>query len=178
MSKKRMRCCASCCRILDTDLMRYNWGEWICNNSNLQNRAECRWISHFDSKAIHDSIPDFSNVQIANDFYIHDIIPSYIIQRMIVMAFKWKHPPLSYIIQRKNQRRLQKIPDGFTIGQLEKVLILSKDQFISELKTMVSLGEIDKKGFRYSMGKTHAEINERVSKLEQKYKGIIEEVTA
>ena len=162
MSKKRMRCCASCCRILNTDLMYYDWGEWNCNNSNLQNRAECSWISYFDN-SIHDSIPDFSNEQIANDFYIHDIIPSYIIQRWIVMAFKWKHPPL---------KRLQKI--GFTIGQLEKVLIISKDRFISELKTMVSLGEIDKKGFRYSMGETHAEINERVSKLEQKYTGIIE----
>ena len=42
------------------------------------------------------------------------------------------------------------------------------------IKRMVSLGEIDKKGFRYSMGETHAEINERVSKLEQKYTGIIE----
>ncbi len=174
MSKKRMRCCASCCRILDTDLMRYEWGEWICNNSNLQNRAECRWISYFDN-AIHDSIPDFSNEQIANDFYIHDIIPSYIIQRWIVKAFKWKHPPLKKYFRTKKQiERLQKISNGFTIGQLEKVLILSKDQFISELKTMVSLGEIDKKGFRYSMGETHAEINERVSKLEQKYKGLIE----
>jgi hypothetical protein len=155
-----MRCCASCCRILDTDLMHYDWGEWRCNNSNLQNNAECEWISSFDN-TINDSIPDFSNEQIANDF-LHGIIPAYIIQRWIVRAFKWEYPSL----------------DGFTIGKLEKVMPIDKDEFIWELKTMVSLGEIDKKGFRYSIGKTYAEINERVSKLEQKYKGIIEEVKA
>ena len=53
---------------------------------------------------------------------------------------------------------------------------LGKEDFINELNTMVSLGEIDKKGFRYSMGETYAEINKRVSKLEQKYNGLIEAV--
>lgn len=158
MSKKRMRCCASCCRILNTNLMYYDWGEWRCNNSNLQNKAECEWISTYDY-AIHDSIPHFSNEQIAKDFYVHGIIPSYIIQRWIVQVFKWRYPSL----------------EGFTIGMLEGFIMLRKDQFINELNTMVSLGEIDKKGFRYSIGKTYAEINKRVSKLEQKYKGIIEE---
>ena len=157
MSNKRMRICSSCCRTLNTDLMYYDWGEWRCNNSNVQNVAECNWINTFDSP-FNDSIPDFSNEQIARDFYVQDIVPSYIIQRWIVMAFRWKYPSL----------------DGFTIGMLEKVMPIDKVQFIDELNTMISLGEIDKKGFRYSIGKTYAEINERVSKLEQKYQGIIE----
>jgi len=156
MSKKRMRCCVSCCRIINTDLMYYNSVEWRCDNSNLQNVAECEWINSF----YNEIIPDFSNEQIAKDFYVHSIIPSYFIQRWIVMAFKF--PSKGTL-------------DGFTIGNLEKLIRLGREEFINELNTMVSLGEIDKKGFRYSMGKTYAEINKRVSKLEQKYKGLIEE---
>ena len=125
MSKKRMRSCASCCRILNTDLMYYDWGEWNCNS------------------------------------FFHGIIPSYFIQRWIVKAFNF---PSKVTL------------DGFTIGNLEKLISLGKEDFINELNTMVSLGEIDKKGFRYSMGETYAEINKRVSKLEQKYNGLIEAV--
>ena len=156
MSKKRMRSCASCCRILNTDLMYYDWGEWNCNSSNLQNKAECEWISSF----YNEIIPDFSNEQIAKDFF-HAIIPSYFIQRWIVKAFNF---PSKVTL------------DGFTIGNLEKLISLGKEDFINELNTMVSLGEIDKKGFRYSMGETYAEINKRVSKLDQKYNGLIEAV--
>ena len=155
MSKERMRCCTHCCRIINTDLMNYE-GQWCCDvlrldNSNMQNAVECHWISAFGEEVI----PDFSNEQIAKDFYVRGIIPSYIIQRWIVMALKYNR----YVL----------IHDGFTIGKLEKLISLGKDSLINELNTMVSLGEIDKKGFKYSMGKTHAEINERVSKLEQKY---------
>ena len=135
--------------------MYYDWGEWNCNSSNLQNKTECEWISSF----YNEIIPDFSNEQIAKDFYVHSIIPSYFIQRWIVKAFNF---PSKVTL------------DGFTIGNLEKLIRLGREDFINELNTMVSLGEIDKKGFRYSMGETYAEINKRVSKLEQKYKGLIE----